>query len=77
MPWMAQHTHAEEGNTMKNRKHSQASKVDWMRTFEAVAVERGVFEAGRVCWDTATFFWHSGLTPYAAIQRMIDNRQEG
>lgn len=53
------------------------TKQQWMAEFEKRTVEAGVFQPGRVCWDTAHFFFNTGASAEQAAEQMINNTEEG
>jgi len=52
-----------------------STKQQWMAEFERLAVEAGHFQPGRVCWDTAHFFFNTGASAADAVNTMTNNRE--
>ena len=45
-------------------------RAEWMATFEAAAVRLDPTLAGKIDWDTATFFFNQGRSPELAAKSM-------
>lgn len=60
---------------MRHTRRSRPSKASWMADFQTLAVAEGLFQPGRVCWDTAHFFFNQGIEPTAAVEQMVCNRK--
>lgn len=48
----------------------------WMRRFEDCVIARKPGASGKIDWNTATFFYNSGMTPELAAHRYADTFTE-
>jgi hypothetical protein len=48
-----------------------ARRQKWMQAFESAVVSVREELSGRIDWDTATYFYHQGITPEVAAQRYL------
>ena len=60
---------------MRRNAMYRTTKETWMADFQSKAVKAGLFEPGRVCWDTATFFYNECMTAEKAVKQMLRNRE--
>ena len=52
----------------------EAKRSLWLEEFEDKACELGIYEYGKVCWDTAIHQYNKGLTVDEAINQMKEAR---
>jgi len=54
----------------------QAIRERWMFDFSIKAIQAGLYPAGKIDWDTATFLFLSGITTDQAIERLLSHKAE-
>jgi hypothetical protein len=67
-------------NAMYKYKYGNKIKADkkkrWMGKFEELATSVGIYDHGKVDWDTATHLFNLNLTPEKAIERIKEQRKD-
>lgn len=48
----------------------QAIRQRWMFDFSIKAIQAGIYDAGKIDWDTATYMFLSGNTVDNAIEKL-------
>lgn len=57
---------------MRYQKRTKADmRAQWMQDYEHLVVSSRPEQAGRIDWDTATFFYNSGYSPEMASAKTI------
>ena len=60
----------------RNDKRRDARKPAWMASFENHVLALAPEMAGRLDWNTATFFFNSDVTPEDAAFRVVSRMRE-
>lgn len=55
-------------------KKQNWKRANWLQNFENQTVEAGIYEPGRVDWDTAYYFYNTGSTVPAAVARLLEHK---
>jgi len=58
----------------RQSKRAEERRAAWMREFEECVVDLDPRHAGRICWDTATYYYISGYMAMTSAAAYVANR---
>ena len=57
------------------KSESFARRSRWFREYEEISVRSGIYDPGKVDWDTATYLLSTGRSPREAVEYQARNMQ--